>query len=240
MSAGASRLRTPETRLPLAPLSLTRATSGCFAAESVRRNRTGSPDPRVREHRDGSRRGRLAPGEFRLRRAAACCAGRRQPTRLCRLSACCPQTTRRRPAAGRGGGVRQADARRRRKSGGAIRPRLFPASRSSCHEQHGRFVPRNGCRHEPAARGAGSARAGARTDFPAAASASATACCRAASAPQFPSAHSARRRRVLPAGDSGRRDEECKGRRRLPVRVCRASCGTCGILHWPHDRRRSL
>jgi len=80
--ATASRLRTPETRLPSRYPSARASTRSCLAAESVGRNRTASGDPRVREHADRSRRGRLAPGEFRLRRAAACSAGRRSPAPL--------------------------------------------------------------------------------------------------------------------------------------------------------------
>ena len=69
MPRSASRLRTAETRLSTRYSVADASTRRCRAAESVRRNRTGRGDPGVRERRDGSRRGRLAPGEFRLRNA---------------------------------------------------------------------------------------------------------------------------------------------------------------------------
>jgi hypothetical protein len=187
--ATASRLRTPETRLPSRYPTARASTRIWLAAESVGRNlhptaqarwgprRTASGDPRIREHADRSRRGRLASGEFRLRRAAACSAGRR-----CRHLS----TTRRRPIASAKpscgsyeraklpglpdvGRVRKAALTAKPESGRRDSSRRLPTTRSGCLNQRRRLVPRDGCGTEEADSRGGCDRVGATAAFPAAA-----------------------------------------------------------------------
>jgi len=67
MPRGTSRLRTPETRTPTRFPGGARVDYQLTRGGVLRRNRTASGDPCVREHMDGSRRAILASREFRLR-----------------------------------------------------------------------------------------------------------------------------------------------------------------------------